>query len=369
MKRTERQFLELLQSGLWGREAVADKFRASTDWNEIFRLSKEQTVLAVVYDGIVTLPKELRPARAFLMNWYAQVSYIEDLNRAQNETLFKTYDLYRAQGFTPVLLKGQGLAACYPNPLHRNCGDIDWLVGEEDYGRVNDWVRQMGMAKGSQESNNHLEFTLEGQVIENHIECIKLFRKSDQQYLRKLTKEWFPSRSVPCRIQDRDIPVAPPAFNAVFQLLHIAKHLMGKGIGLRQICDWCRYLYVYRDELNMVTLATYIRGFHLESLWNIFGRLAINYLGFPEKDMPCISPGFEKQSRLVMKHIFVSGNFGQYNKVWKGRPVAYWRGKYFAFRKELKRLVLLYRISPTDTWSFFIFFTKRGIKQIISDRF
>lgn len=369
MKRTERQFLELLQSGLWQRKAAADKFRVLTDWNEIFRLSKEQTVLAVVYDGIVTLPKELRPSRAFLMNWYAQVSYIEDLNKAQNVTLLKIYDLYRAQGFTPVLLKGQGLAACYPNPLHRNCGDIDWLVGEQDYLRVNDWVKQAGIAKNSQESNNHLEFTFEEQVIENHVECIKLYRKSDQQYLRKLTKAWFPSGYETCRIQDRDIAVLPTAFNAVFLLLHIAKHLMEEGVGLRQVCDWCRFLHTYRDQIDKEKLALYIRGFHLEAFWNIWGRLAILYVGYPEQGMPCIQSGFEKQTRLMLKHIFVSGNFGQYNKIWQNRPIAYWRGKYFAFRKELRRLVLLYRIFPSDTWSFFVFFIKRGIRQVIADVF
>ncbi|WP_288148490.1 nucleotidyltransferase family protein [Bacteroides acidifaciens] len=369
MKRTEQQFLELLQSGLWQRPAAAKIFRGPTDWNELFRLSKEQTVFGVVYDGIVTLPKELRPPRAFLMNWYAQVSYIEDMNRALNHTLTGMYDSYREQGFTPVLLKGQGLAACYPNPLHRTPGDIDWLMGEQDYRRANEWVKRNGMAADAKESNNHLQFTFEEQVIENHVECIKLYRNSDQQFLRSLTKKWFPAGSTTCRIQDKDIAVPPPAFNAVFLLLHIAKHLMGKGIGLRQICDWCRFLYVHRERIDKEELAGYIRSFHLEALWNIFGRLSVVYLGYPEADMLCLRPGCEKQGRRVMRHIFVSGNFGHYNKVWKGRPVSYWRGKYFAFRKEMSRLVLLYRISPSDTWSFFVFFTKRGVKQVISDMF
>lgn len=366
MKRTEQQFLDLLQSGLWQRPATVKLFQGPTDWGELFRLSKEQAMFAIVYDGIVTLPQERRPPRAFLMNWYAQVSCIEDMNRALNDTLVKMYDLYRAQGFTPVLLKGQGLATCYPNPLHRNSGDIDWLVGEQDYSRVNDWVVQNKMAADSHESNNHFEFTYDHQVIENHIECIKLFRKSDQKYLRELTKKWFPGDEV-CRIQEREIAVPPLAFNAVFLLMHIAKHLMGKGIGLRQICDWCVFLHVHYGQIDEKELATYIRGFHLEEVWRVFGRLAITYLGFPEEEMPCIRPGTEKQSRRLMRHIFAAGNFGQYAKAWKGRPVSYWRGKYFAFAKGIRQLFVLYRILPSDTRSFLPFFIKRGLKQVVTD--
>lgn len=367
MKRTEQQFLNLLQAGLWQREADTRLFRGPVDWNELFRLSREQTVMGVVYDGIAGLPKEQRPPRAFLMNWFAQVSYIEDLNREQNRVLFMLYDKYVAEGFTPVLLKGQSLAACYPNPLHRNCGDIDWLFGEADYRRSIDWALQSGLARDAIESNNHLEFSYEGQVVENHVECSKLFRKSDQQYLQKLTREWFPAGASTCRIEEREVPVPPHTFNAVFLLLHAVKHLMGKGVGLRQVCDWARFLHIHRADIDEALLNEYLRGFHLEHFWSIFGRLLIDYIGFPAEEMPALRPGYERSSRRLRRHIFLSGNFGQYSKMWRGRPGSYWRSKYFAFSREMRTLWLLYRISPSDTRSFLTFFLKRGLKQVVSD--
>lgn len=38
--------------------------------------------------------------------------------------------------------------------------------------------------------------------------------------------------------------------DVVYVFAHILQHFFKGGIGLRQICDWCRLLYTYRDSLN-----------------------------------------------------------------------------------------------------------------------
>ena len=68
MNRAQTQFLELLRAGLWGVAADPENFKPdSVDWKAVLRIAKEQTMLAVVADGIETLPKELWPPKEVMM--------------------------------------------------------------------------------------------------------------------------------------------------------------------------------------------------------------------------------------------------------------------------------------------------------------
>ena len=55
---------------------------------------------------------------------------------------------------------------------------------------------------------------------------------------------------------------------------------------MRQLCDWCRLLYTYRESLNHGLLESWIRKSGLMKEWRAFGTLAVNWLGMPETAMP-----------------------------------------------------------------------------------
>ena len=61
-RQTENQFFALLRSGLWNEVPERDCFVEGTDWEALYRLSFEQTVVPLVTDGINRLPKEFLPA-------------------------------------------------------------------------------------------------------------------------------------------------------------------------------------------------------------------------------------------------------------------------------------------------------------------
>ena len=77
--------------------------------------------------------------------------------------------------------------------------------------------------------------------------------------------------------------------DAVFVFTHILRHLYEGGIGIRQICDWCRLLWTYRDSLNYGLLELRIRKMGLMSEWRAFGAFAVDYLGMPSEAMPMYS--------------------------------------------------------------------------------
>ena len=89
----------------------------------------------------MTLPSELRPSRGIFLQWSNIVARIEESNEHLNEELKNVFTLYQANGLTPILLKGQGVALNYRQPKRRQCGDIDVYLGE-DMEKANDLLRK-----------------------------------------------------------------------------------------------------------------------------------------------------------------------------------------------------------------------------------
>lgn len=70
-----------------------------------------------------------------------------------------------------------------------------------------------------------------------------------------------------------------PDEDVVFVFSHILQHFFGGGIGLRQICDWCRLLYTYADTLDAGLLEARLRQAGLMSEWKAFAALAVDRMG------------------------------------------------------------------------------------------
>lgn len=67
---------------------------------------------------------------------------------------------------------------------------------------------------------------------------------------------------------------------------HILQHFYQEGIGLRQICDWCRLLWTYQDKIDRSLLKNRLKKMGCMSEWSAFAALAVEYLGMSVKAMP-----------------------------------------------------------------------------------
>lgn len=115
MNRTEIALLSLLQAGLWMREPDCKELFPLTgdEWTEVFRRSKEQTVSALVLQGINQLSEEQMPSLPLLQQWAVNVDSIENSNRKQNKVQEEVIEWLKGLGIHPKVLKGQGAAALY----------------------------------------------------------------------------------------------------------------------------------------------------------------------------------------------------------------------------------------------------------------
>ena len=152
-----------------------------------------------------------------------------------------------------------------------------------------------------------------------------------------------------------------PDNDVIFIFIHILKHFYIVGIGLRQICDWCRLLWTYRSKLDLRVLESRIRKMGLMSEWKAFGAFAVEYLGMPVEAMPFydvrgkMEEGrWRKKAERIMESVLESGNFGHNRQMAKGKIRSAWfKAKDFARHT---------RIFPLDSVKFFFHFLMNGIQ-------
>ena len=103
-----------------------------------------------------------------------------------------------------------------------------------------------------------------------------------------------------------------PENNAIYVFSHILDHFYKGGIGLRQICDWCRLLWTYRDSIDASLLETRLRKAGMLTEWKAFAALAVEWLGMPAEAMPLLdaSRKWSRKASRIMAFILETGNFG-----------------------------------------------------------
>src|SRR5690606_38408591 len=67
------------------------------------------------------------------IKWAIRADQIERSNQRMNDVIIEQQSYFSDHGIKAVLLKGQGVASCYTNPLRRVSGDVDWYLEGKDY--------------------------------------------------------------------------------------------------------------------------------------------------------------------------------------------------------------------------------------------
>ena len=360
MTTAQQQFLELLRSGLWDRPADSSIFK-ETDWKNVYRIAIEQTVIAIITYGIETLPKEMLPPKEIMMKLLVARLRIEQSHNLLNSTLNQIIKALKDDGIPSVLLKGQGVAQNYWKPEGRNCGDIDLYTGIDRYNRACEIIDSLNPhnQKPGAECEHHMHLSLNGVEVEIHRQADMMPGRRHNASLQKWTKECLDANFCTDRLgrwdnNGTEIRLAPATFDAFFILHHAVRHMTVEGVGLRQVCDWTMYLHRRHNEIDTEVLQQKLKEFHMETIWKEFGILAVTILGLPKEELPLAPSSLEsKKTAELLRHIFISGNFGRFDANAKDKSkTTYIKRKWRSFRFRSSRLFKLFNLFPSYAASY-----------------
>jgi len=310
----QNDYLQLLKWCLHADEMALDEALVGRiNWHELKEFAKNQAIVGVYWHGI---QQGVRLTDDDVLDWMSTTEAIRRRSKKMNQYTEQIAAYFLRHGFPNCILKGQGNAQLYPDPLLRMSGDVDiWVQGPRE--RVISFV--LSKVKPKQIQYHHVDFPLDPDVeVEVHFKPAyvqnPLVNRRLQRYFQTQSERQF-SHVVSEGEAAAAYAVPTPDFNVVFQLLHIYKHFLYEGIGLRQLVDFFYLLRHFRaeaDEDMRQEVANRLKEFHLRKF-----AAAVMYVmrdAFALEDDCLLLPPNEREGRFLLTEILRSGNFGQGNE-------------------------------------------------------
>ena len=316
-------FLELVRAGLWEKEARLEQY-GKVDFEEIYRLAGEQTVVGLVTAGFEHI-QDVKTPQEIVLQCIGESLQLEQTNKAMNQFIEKIVGKMREEDIYTLLVKGQGIAQCYEKPLWRSSGDVDFLLSDSNYNKAKEFLLPLSSDnKPDERYSKHLGMNIDQWYVEIHGTLRTGLSGRVDKVVDEVQKDVFYNGNVRSwNNGNTQIFLPSPDNDVFFVFTHFIKHFYKEGMSLRQICDWCRLLWTYRDSLNHGLLEKRIRKAGLMAEWNAFAALAVDYLGMPVEAMPfydvrCkMSDGrCNKKAERILKHILKGELYSKVRDTW-----------------------------------------------------
>ena len=372
LSNNQKVFFELLRTGLWGDIPVqGEGFRVNeslfkdVEWEEIYQLAHEQSVLGLLLAGLEqykNLNINLDVNQKLLLQWIGEVQVIEQRNKAMNQFVAELVEKMRSADIYAILVKGQGVAQCYEKPLWRCSGDVDLLLSYDNYQKAKTLLTPLASEVESEyEGISHLGMTIDGWVVELHGSLRVGLPQKINRVLDEIQADTFYGGNVRSWLNGQtQIFMLGKENDIVYVFVHFFNHFYKEGVGLRQLCDWCRLMWTYRDEIDVKKIEGCIQEMGLVSEWKAFYNLASRYLGMPDfgSRLMVHDSRFDKKADRIMEFILKSGNMGHKRGSWLMEHDSWLSRQYvvrkaFSMGRRIGDLINHARIFPLDSLRFF----------------
>lgn len=364
--------LELIRGGLWGTEVSLSNCE-DIDYSSVMQLAEEQSVVGLVTAGLERV-EDVKIPQQWSLQFIGSTLQLEQRNKSMNAFVALLISKMRAAGIYTLLVKGQGIAQGYEKPLWRACGDVDLFLSEDNYAKAKEMLVPLASSVEKEyEREKHLGMTINGWVVELHGRLYCGLSSRIERELDDIYSDTFSGGNVRSWNNNGVQVFQLGIENDVFYVFtHILQHFYKEGVGLRQICDWCRLLWTYRNEIDVEKIENRISRMGLVSEWKAFGALAIEYLGFPKDSMPLLDVRskkedvrWRKKADRIMEFILKSGNMGHNRDMSHFSKYPYLIRKCVSMGRRIGDMINHARIFPMDSLRFFPRIMFNGVRSAI----
>lgn len=350
-----RQLIKLATVGATGKKTEI----ASVDWQSVLRFAQEQSVVPLVSCALlvqteITLPDSLREQLLEMARVQSGTNFVRKIR------IFRLIREMEDAGIDVMLLKGYAVGRCYAYPDCRDSADTDLLITKEQEMQVYDFLRNKGFyvdPRGETEHHAVCQHPKFG-MVETHV----------QLYAELIQNVWFQDarkekliREKSIRIQSEEVSYSSLGYtdHLIFLTLHLIKHFIHDGLGLRMMLDIALFYKTYKDEIDFTRYWALLEELHYNQvvcgiLWAL-----IDTGCFGAGDFPGIQPVDKRCIDLLLYDLEISGHMGVKLEELARRDIYY----------EYSRRVILREKSPMQYRLYMIGYKIRAAKkQFFPDR-
>ena len=318
--------LTLVRNTLVSKEIDSTPFAtlSEEEWKGLYRMSVQQGLLAIVYDAVKLLPAECQPPRGVKLQWALGAEAIENRFKMQHKASSLLANLWAENGIQTVVMKGLAIGTYYPNPMHRECGDLDCFlttgampISSDGYELGNQLCEQIG-AKVERDyyKNSHIRYR--GLMVENHCFFLPVRGRREMKALERHLRE-IALRGTTDIVPDTKLIVPSADFNALFLTMHALNHFLSEGIKLRHILDWALLLKAKQDNINWEEFYQWADRMHMTRFADALTAISVEHLGLQITN-PAIHTSSPYAERIISD--MISNSEGLFNKgysAWRSR--------------------------------------------------
>lgn len=260
---------------------------SSKQWTQLGDLARKQGVLGIMLDGVDKLEatrygftRELSAAQK--LEWIGEVLQIEQRNRQQMAVMEEMAGKWIEKGCRVMVMKGQANGLLYPNPLHRNPGDIDCFLFNDNLNhdvvyRIGNEVARGG-GKVDESWYKHSVISYKGETFENHLFFVHTREGKRSKELQRELAEALSTDNWE-RFPNSQVLVPPVQWNAMFLTYHACGHFITEGLRLKQVLDWAMFLKKEQNRVDWPAFYAFCERHHLKRFADAATEICVKYLG------------------------------------------------------------------------------------------
>lgn len=335
----ETKFSELIRLFRCAVQEEACTTRIQSNIRDIMEEAGHQQIGTLIFPAVRSLYEagqtDLSPEE---FTCYEQVYTQVIMKEVQRQyALFQTIREVEANGVPCCLLKGAALSMLYPVPEARISGDADFYIGEAQEQAVCTLLREKGFTVLERPATSHHAMCRSAAtgLIEFHLTLYDSLYEDvwfnhltfDEPWQKLTTQDGYTYHVLGVTDQ------------AIFITLHLIKHFLSEGVGIRQVMDVLLYLRKYGEAMDVKRYCAVLKELRYEGFMQVCLQIGTTYLGFTEESLVQIEQGLgapkadAETVESVLYDMACGGVFGQTAEARKNFYMHYTAERYQRFKE------------------------------------
>ena len=312
-----------------------DKQDRSLD--EIYLKAERQGVLPLVLMAVKDLDLDERTLvlGVDLSHHYHNLRMMAISNMHRSSIVYNALKQLKEVGISCCVLKGATLAGLYKNKDFRISTDTDIYIDTDSKRTIKKAIKvfeehDFEFRGIPPNSNHYIAYHKTAGMLELHYNL----------YHELFTDVWFDNKTAltePFRMVETHLELEMPALGItdgyIYMCLHMIKHFLAEGIGIKPIMDLLLYTKRYKEEIDYRRVSEIMHHLKYDKFIEVIMCIGVRYLGFSTEEVfpfDCDEATADK----VLADMEGGGMFGHDEEWRKGFKMVYNEHRFSRFRAD-----------------------------------
>lgn len=370
MAKIEELYLSLLRAAIFGRHDDQFMIGGQRELTAVIQLAAFQGTGPLVYDQLLKM-QDLEISSDLRMQMKQQCVSNMMQQQVMISLLKSAWKALVNAGIQPVLLKGFGLAQCYPQPYLRQWGDMDVYVGAANYHLGCSVLRNtfpgVSHTEKEDESHKHYNFEFGNAVLEMHRISMAFAHPQDRKYYEHLEERYLTKEGPKTDIEGLTVTLPEDTFNVFFVFLHAWHHFSETGMNMKQLCDVAVMLHAKSNVIDQKRLKEMLSRLYLMEVWQSFMYIMVHYLGLSIEECPYYTVESKEYAELLFSRVIKEGTSRIPENI-NADGASYIKRKWLTFQSRMGDSRLLKLYAPRYARHLMVANILHGIERIIKGK-